>query len=586
MLRQALLTLVLLVSVLSQTAAAQSADPAQSTRWIQIEAQPSLADAEDRARAWQGLFSDVVGFSTGSGWYVITLGPYDEPAAEARRAELRAENLIPRDSFVSDGTGYGPLFWPLGQTAPPALRPATATATADPAPAATADPAPAPAVIDETPDEARASESLLSQTDREDLQRALMWFGFYDSTVDGAFGRGTRASMAAWQDANGLDPTGVLTTAQRDTLLSAYRAEESAFGFQTVTESESGIEITLPLSLVAFDHYEPPFVHYTARDGSDTRILLLSQPGDEAALRGLYDTLQSLQIVPATGAREIAADSFTLRGESADRITVAFAATRRGMVKGWLASWNPQTAPQMDRVIATLQASFRPIGDRALDPGLVPLTPAVKSGLLSGLELRKPRLSATGFYVDAAGSVLTAAATVAQCGRITLDATTPAQVVATDPATGLAVLKPGVRLAPPAYARFAQGSPGTEIALSGYSYGDTLPAPVLTFGSLAAAEGLDGETGLNRLAVTARAGDAGGPVLTASGAVAGALLPRPETGRLLPKGVEFAAPPAVIAPLLAQAGITAEAAPPADPLTPQDQAALATQMTVLVSCWD
>lgn len=603
MMRQAFSLLVLLVTlatalaapVQAQTAPQTAPETAPGSFWLQIEAQPDLAGAEERAAAWQGLFSDVAGFSTGSGWYVITLGPYSEQQAADRIAELRAENLIPRDSFVSDGATYGAMFWPIGATAPLPLAPDLLTddplATDLPAedPLATApDTADTLTEIlpDESPEEARASESLLTQTEREDLQRALMWFGFYDAKVDGAFGRGTRASMAAWQGAGGFEATGILTTAQREALMTTYRAEEQGFGFQTVTESEAGIEATLPLALVAFDHYEPPFVHFTARDGSETRILLLSQPGDEAALAGLYDTLQTLQIMPATGPRSLQGDSFTLRGESAGLVTEAFATTSRGMVKGWLVSWNPATTPNMDRAVSTLRASFRPIGDRALDPGLVPLTPAVKSGLLAGLEIKKPRLSRSGFYVDATGSVLTTAEAVAQCGRITIDGQTEATVTATDAANGLALLKPASRLAPPAFAAFGAGTPNTEIAVAGYSYGDTLPAPVLTYGRFAAAEGLDGATALNRLDLAALEGDTGGPVLTASGAVAGMLVPQPDKTRALPKGTAFAAPPAILAPFLQSGGVTPATAPEAAPLTPQDQIALGTAMTVLVSCWD
>lgn len=582
MMRQALSLLSLLVTLAAafaapaqaQTAAPQTAAPqAQGSFWLQIEAQPALADAEDRARAWEGLFQDVNGFATGSGWYVIALGPYSEQRAADRIAELRAENLIPRDSFVSDGATFGPMFWPVGALTPEPLSPATA----DPEPAL---------LPDETPEEARASESLLSQSERENLQRALLWFGFYDASVDGAFGRGTRASMAAWQTAGGFDATGILTTAQRQTLLLAYRAEEQGFGFQTITESEAGIEATLPLALVTFDHYEPPFVHFTAKDGSDTRILLISQPGDEAALAGLYDTLQTLEIMPENGPRSLQGDSFTLRGESEGRVTEAFATTARGMVKGWLVSWNPDTTPNMDRALGTLKASFRPIGDRALDPGLVPLTAGVKSGLLAGLEIKRPRLSRSGFYVDATGNVLTTADTVTGCGRITLDGRTEATVAKTDAATGLALLTPAARLAPPAFAQFAPGVPNTEIAVVGYSYGDTLPAPVLTYGRFAAAQGLNGETDLNRLDLATLDGDTGGPVLTAAGAVAGVLVPHPDKTRTLPKGTAFAAPPTVIAPFLQSGGVTATPAAATLPLTPQDQVALGTAMTVLVSCWD
>ena len=53
-----------------------------------------------------------------------------------------------------------------------------------------------------------------------------------------------------------------------------------------------------------FDHYEPPFVHYGERGGSGVRVLLISQPGDQSTLFGLYDILQTLEIVPLDGERE------------------------------------------------------------------------------------------------------------------------------------------------------------------------------------------------------------------------------------------------------------------------------------------
>jgi hypothetical protein len=151
---------------------------------------------------------------------------------------------------------------------------------------------------DETLREARASESELSRDERMTLQEALKWYGFYTSGIDGAFGQGTRASMSAWQEASGFEPTGVLTTRQRATLVTNHAADLAEFGFESVTEAEAGIEITLPLSLVAFDHYEPPFVHFAEKDGSRLRVLLFSEPGGPEALAGLYDILQTLEAVP------------------------------------------------------------------------------------------------------------------------------------------------------------------------------------------------------------------------------------------------------------------------------------------------
>lgn len=561
--------------------------------WVQIEAQPDLTTARERASAWSAVFPDVQGFSVGNGWYAIALGPYDPATAELRLRALKAENLIPADSFLATVPDFGPMFWPASGPAPAEVAgtlpaPVEVTPLAEETGTVEAAP-PAPGLPYETPEEARASEALLTQTEREDLQRALEWFGFYASTIDGAFGRGTRASMAAWQGAQGLEPTGILTTAQRAQLTEAWQAETRAFGFETISEPEAGIEVTIPAALVEFDHYEPPFVHYRAKDGSGVRFFLISTPGTEATLSGLYSTLQSLEIMPPAGPRELRDASFTLRGESTDRVTVAEAGAGRGLVKGWMLSYPAADAARMERVLSTIRASFRGTGDRALDPGMVPLSDGARQGLLAGLEVRHARLSASGFYVDAGGAVLTSAGTVAQCGRILLDGVTEATVALSDPATGLAVLKPVTPLAPTVFASLSATLPpqGAEIAVAGYSYGDRLSAPVLTFGRMAEAGGLEGETGVNRFALTALPGDAGGPVLAQDGSVIGALLPRPTEGtRVLPADVAFATSADRIGAVLTAAGIASTPPGGTDTLSPSELTRRATGMTVLVSCFD
>lgn len=574
----------LVVAMLGGATAAQ----AQEQAWLQIEAHPDLATARDRARAYETLFGDVTGFATGRGWYLIALGPQSPAAAAGRLVELRGQGQIPQDSFISDGSNHGERFWPEGARDPaPTPAPDQTVAVA---PAAEAAPVPVPVPVidpDESPREARASEEALTRDDRLALQTALQWFGFYTAAIDGAFGPGTRASMADWQAANGYEPTGVLTTRQRATLVANYQADQAEFGFATISEPEAGIEITLPLSLVAFDHYEPPFVHYTEKDGSGLRIILISQPGDQASLSGLYDILQTLEVVPATGARSRDERSLTINASSATVQSYSYASTARGQVKGFMAIWKPEDAARMKRILPAMKASFRSSGDKSLDPGLVPMTDEARRGLLSGLEVRRPRFSRSGFFVDAGGSVLTTIAATDQCGRITLDRDTDATVARSDAATGTALLTPATPLSPMAYARFAPAPPriGAEVAVAGYSYEDALPAPVLTFGALEDVTGLNGEPGLRRITAPVLPGDAGGPVLDQSGNVIGLLQPAATGARQLPEGVAFAAGAEALQGFLADAGVPTQAAATGT-LTPSALSAQALGMTVLVSCWE
>jgi hypothetical protein len=428
----ALIALVFAALILSPS---QPAKAQEGRVWLQVEAHPDLATALDRADAYAAEFPETSAFRLTSGWYGIALGPYPADEAAIRLGALKREGQIPSDSFVDDGARYGQQIFPGDGQAAPAPDTGTDLATdiaetiEPPAP----DPVEAP---DEDRQEARDSEALLTPEERRDLQTALQWFGFYPSAIDGAFGPGTRNSMAAWQAAQGMaEPTGILTTRQRRALLDAWKGEISAFGFTQVTEAESGITVTLPLGLVEFDHYEPPFVHYRAKTEDAPRIVLISQPGDQAALYGLYDVLQTLESVPLDGPRDRGDRSFRIRGTSPKADTTVYAELNGSRIKGWMLISAPGNEARDARIIKVIEDSFSPDGDGVLDPGMAVMAAETRSGLLAGLEVRKPRLSRTGFFITPDGAVLTTVEAVDACSRITIDRGTEATVTLADKAS-------------------------------------------------------------------------------------------------------------------------------------------------------
>ncbi len=549
--------------------------------WVQVEAKRSLSEAQDRVRDYARSLQNVNGFALRSGWYAIALGPFAPEMAETRLLRLRAEGRIPRDSFLADGSAFGRQFWPVGAAAleAPLLVPdSPAEETASPTPLIPAE---------ETVAEARNGERMLSLQEREELQVALRWEGFYDGAIDGAFGPGTRSAMAAWQDANSYDATGVLTTKQRSAVVSGYREMLTSVGLSRRIDERAGIEIDLPTAMVEFDRYDPPFAHYSAKDGSGVKVLLISQTGDLTTLAGLYDILQTLSIVPLNGPRELGRSSFTLIGENADRYTYSYAELAGDDVKGFVLVWPAGEVRRRGLVIDTMRASFTPLAGSVL-PDVVDGGTAQSRDLLAGLEIRRPDLLRSGFYVDDAGSVMTTTEAVDQCDRVTLDNEIEAGVAARDEALGLALLRPKTDLAPIRYARFQPRAPRltSEIAVSGYSYEGQLGAPTLTFGRLEDLRGLEGEDGLTRLALATTTGDAGGPVFDGTGSVMGMLLPpaRPG-GRVLPEGVNFAADAEAIIRFLSDNGISAAASDSEASMAPEDLTAAAADMTVQVSCW-
>ncbi|WP_439523104.1 serine protease [Marivita sp.] len=551
---------------------------AQESVYVQIEAQPSLSEAEDRLRDYAARLPDVNGFDLDRGWYGIALGPYSRNEANRVLRSLRAQRLIPSDSYIEGPERYGQRIWPIG------AGPATTTPSVQ-APEIVQ--IPEPQQTDETPGEARASESLLTRYEREQLQIALRWAGVYSSGIDGAFGRGTRTAMAEWQQSNGFEATGILTTAQRADLFRQYNAVLEGMDLQTVRDTRAGIAIDLPLGAVGLDRYDSPFAHYEPTGTVDgARVLLISQPGDRDRLAGLYEIMQTLDIVPLDGPRDRAGDSFTLTGQDSRIVSHTEARLADGTIKGFTLVWPASDEERRTRILAAMQNSFDPIAG-VLDPATI-AEDTQSVDLVAGLSIRKPKLTASGFFVDRQGRVVTTDAAVANCSRITLNSDYSAEVMASDPSLGIAVLRATQPLAPNAVAEFRDGAPRlqSEIAVAGFSFGGVLPSATMTFGRLSDLQGLDGEDTLSRLDISTLDGDAGGPVLDDGGAVLGMLVPHDGGGRQLPDKVNFATKGTALRTVLERAGVAPQVTPGLQRLDPVDLTQKATAMTVLVSCWD
>ena len=553
--------------------------------WVQIEARPSAAQAVERAEDYASTLPDINGFALAGGWYAIALGPYTRVDAEQVLLSYRAQGLIPRDSYIAFSRSYGQQIFPANTLAQPRT---PSTLPENEAPDA---PVIAQSTIEqppetETPAQARRSESLLTREERRSLQTALQWAGFYNAAIDGAFGRGTRRSMGDWQAANGFEPTGILTTNQRQVLLGQYNAILDGMDMQVVRDNAAGIEIALPLGVLRFDRHEAPFARYDPRGDWPARALLISQPGDGDTLRGLYDIMQTLEIVPLEGPRQIGRRNFSIVGQNARIVSETRVTLLDGEIKGFTLIWPAGDEARRSRILAEMDASFTRLPG-ALDPA-TGNSDAQAVDLVAGLQVRKPLFSRSGFYVDRSGAVVTTADAVQSCTRITLDDEFDATLSSVDVDRGIAVLRPNASLAPPAVALFSPDLPRlqSQVAVAGYSFEGQLNAPSLTFGRLSDTKGLRGEAELNRLDVDALPGDAGGPVFDERGQVMGMLLPRPQGGRQLPDAVRFALTGDVIAGVLEQAGLATSTGTETASLAPEDITERGVGMTVLVSCWE
>lgn len=574
------------LALVLSSAAAQ----AQQTVFVQIEAQRTLSSATEKARGYAAALPDVSGHYLGTGWYGIALGPYSRSDAERVLASLRRSGQIPSDSYIVSGTQFQQQFWPVGVGIANTAQPVPELDQSDEATVIEPVAAPEPIiqVPDETPREARASEALLTRPEKEELQTALQWAGYYTGAIDASFGRGTRNSMALWQENNSHEVTGVLTTAQRAELLTAYNAILAGLDLQTIRDDATGIEILIPTGKVSFSEYEPPFARFDAvSDDLDAQVLLISQQGDQTRFNGFYEILQTLEIVPTEGPRERSGSRFFIDGSDAERHTYIEATLQGGEIKGFALVWPSGDEERRSRVLEKMRASFQRLPG-VLDPALAAPSEDQAIDLLSGLEIRRPQLSRSGFYIDEAGTVLTTTEAVEGCERITFNEVHEAQIDHLDAALGVAVLRPDEALSPLGVAEFQTGVPRlqAEVAVAGFPYGGILSTPAMTFGRLADIRGLNGEEEMKRLSLQALDGNAGGPLYDNGGAVLGMVLPQPNgNGLVLPADVTLAADADAIIASLSAAGIAVKTTADVGYLPPETLTLRAADMTVLVNCW-
>ena len=538
------------------------ASVAQDMRWIQIEAQPSLLEAETRARIYAQEFPDTQAHSIGSGWYAITLGPLPEDQADLRMSQLRARAAIPRDSFLATGANYRQRIYPIGPT-PTAVTPAqTAKADVVQEEAAqvsvsetveSAAPEPSITVHDETLSEARASEGLLSSEEKMDLQRYLQWAGYYNSTIDASIGRGTRRAMAAWQTDNGYEDTGVLTTAQRQRLRAQYFAIFDGLGLETHRDLEAGISIDLPKEVVAFDAYAAPLAHFKSQEtSSPAHVFLISAAGNRGDLAAIYGVLPTLSIVPMNIEKSLNKDRFVITGAGTTTRTFITASHASGEIKGFGLIWPNQNEEQFDRLVVHMRKSFDTFSG-TLDPSLSVAINDPETEF--GVVIRKPAFVKSAVFVSDQGHAITDTSDLEQCSALTIGGTYDAEIIARSE-TGAGLLSPKSDFNPISYAKLGNAvRKGDKTFLSSYPYGGRLGLASVTQATVAETSDLSGNTEKFRLDFLAEPGDFGGAILDQSGNLTGILVSQDDTGRVLPKNVNFAAASDALASMMQSAGL-------------------------------
>lgn len=214
---------------------------------IRIEAKRGEPAAKTAAEGWSAQFADVVTFPLTDGWIGIAIGPIPRETAEPQLAELKAQNKVPADSFISAAAGRA-LTKVAAAPADPAAAPSAALDGQDGATIAEAQPETAtqptaqPAPVAPPPpgfyirvqtlaDRAKADEALAKW--RKTLPEAGMWKlknGRFTIALGPLPDQTARAWLGAFRNAEAISKD-------------AFVSEESEMGTETVAPA--------PLTLAA-----------------------------------------------------------------------------------------------------------------------------------------------------------------------------------------------------------------------------------------------------------------------------------------------------------------------------------------------
>lgn len=549
--------------------------------WVQIEAHPNEVEAQKIAHSYGSSINDVSVFSIGGGWYAIAIGPLEEIEAERQLFNLRAVEKIPLYSFISRGSNYIEKVWPKGihDVLTAVEAPQNSYAFKEKGDFFRS------YKTDQTLEEARYAEDVLTKTDKELLQIALKSAGFYSSSIDGSFGPKTREAITAWQKDNNVPTTGVLTTVEREGLLLQHSRFLEPLGIEQVTDIETGVTINLPLAIIEFNKYSPPLAHFTSPKKTKHAAYIISQAGDEKDLAEIYEGLQSLDIIPNTSVSSLKSNRFEINAQNDNITTYAQAELRAGNIKGFILVWPVNDDVRRLGLLHNMKISFEPfqgalkldLEDRKYD----------ELDLLFGLRIKKPKFVRSGVFVSADGHIVTEAIGIETCQSITIDNGYEARLVNKDESGRLALLQAKGQIVPTSVAdiMYVKDRRGDTVLGAGYSFGGMLPSPSVMKGRIEELKSLDGESSFVRLSMSISPSDIGGPILNRFGGLSGLLAFEPESNRNLPDNVTHAIKPNKIIDFLNAEGLFLYYKVMNGPLDDFLLAKKARDITGLVSCW-
>ena len=526
------------------------------------------------------------------------MGPYDfEKAFEVLNTKLSA-NLISSDSFVTDGKNYGKKVWTAGSFAMADLEELSSDNNAN---------------YDQNYD-FDLNEKLLTTSENENLlfssieeldplekakffdaqlsdfykkavQSALLAEGIYDSKIDGQYGPGTRKAISEWQINNNYEPTGFMTIPQQSELIKNYLKPLFDNGIRMEKNILAGIKIPLPTDFRNPTAITPPFITYEATPSSKIKVFLISQHGDDYDLKILFDAMQDLEIIPIDGKKLLLRNSFELSGKNDEFNSFFTAISLNNKIKGFGLIWPDEEDFIAKRLLVKMRLEFESI------PGaLRERTTANEDQNFNeylGFELRRPKYSRSGIFIDDEAKIITQSSGLSECSRLTANGIYDYSIFKENKDLDLAILTPNQSLKPFSIIEYTSALPkiGDKVALASFPYQGKLNRSTLSEGILREMEDLQGDRNKFRFSVSIEPGDSGGGIFDSSGNFIGLHIAHPTSKEN--SDAQIAIKVREINKFLHDTGsLELKRSYRNTPLDLEQIESMANKVTALISCWE
>ena len=409
--------------------------------------------------------------------------------------------------------------------------------------------------------------------------------GIYDSKIDGQYGPGTRKAISEWQINNNYEPTGFMTIPQQSELIKNYLKPLFDNGIRMEKNILAGIKIPLPTDFRNPTAITPPFITYEATPSSKIKVFLISKHGDDYDLKILFDAMQDLEIIPIDGKKLLLRNSFELSGKNDEFNSFFTAISLNNKIKGFGLIWPDEEDFIAKRLLIKMRLEFESI------PGaLRKRTTANEDQNFNeylGFELRRPKYSRSGLFIDDEAKVITQSSGLSECSRLTANGIYDYSIFKENSDLDLAILTPKQSLKPFSIIEYTSALPkiGDKVALASFPYQGKLNRSTLSEGILREMEDLQGDRNKFRFSVSIEPGDSGGGIFDSSGNFIGLHITHPTSKEN--SDAQIAIKVREINKFLHDTGsLELKRSYRNTPLDLGQIESIANKVTALISCWD